>query len=179
VRQQRSQGCAAAVDRDVTRCGALGAQDGGGTIALGGATLTVPATGTAALRGANNNFTVGQTINGVDVGAVVNSGLSLLLPSTLRLRSVTALSIASPGAQPITGFSWGLMVALINIPGTALVTALVGFDGVNATILAGGTYCTSTISTADRVNFYISGGSAVIQNLRAVGISVYLHLLTA
>lgn len=36
---------------------------GGGTIALGGFTLTVPATGTAALRGAANVFTAAQTVD--------------------------------------------------------------------------------------------------------------------
>jgi hypothetical protein len=36
---------------------------GGGTLALGGFTLTVPATGTAALRGVANTFSAIQTIS--------------------------------------------------------------------------------------------------------------------
>jgi len=39
---------------------------GGGTIALGGFTLTVPATGTAALRGANNTFSGTNTFSGAN-----------------------------------------------------------------------------------------------------------------
>ena len=47
---------------------------GGGTIGLGGFTLTVPATGTAALLGTANAFTAAQSIAG---GSLLTAGLSL------------------------------------------------------------------------------------------------------
>jgi hypothetical protein len=54
---------------------------GGGTIATGGYTLTVPATGTAALRNSTNDFTVNQSIS-VDTGdmafAVTNASTASL-----------------------------------------------------------------------------------------------------
>lgn len=49
---------------------------GGGTVALGGYTLTVPATGTVALRGSANTFTATQTISGVPI-EMVRSGAEL------------------------------------------------------------------------------------------------------
>lgn len=53
-----------AVTRKITKANFLqGAFTGGGTVATGGYTLTVPATGTAALLATANVFTVLQTIN--------------------------------------------------------------------------------------------------------------------
>jgi len=50
-----------AVTRKITKANFLqGAFTGGGTVATGGYTLTVPATGTAALRGVANTFTAAQ-----------------------------------------------------------------------------------------------------------------------
>lgn len=50
---------------------------GSGTIALGGFTLTVPATGTAALRGIANTFTAAQTFN-ADVSLGASAGFANL-----------------------------------------------------------------------------------------------------
>jgi hypothetical protein len=47
---------------------------GGGTLATGGFTLTLPATGTAALRGTANVFTAAQTIN---AGTLTTAALTL------------------------------------------------------------------------------------------------------
>lgn len=53
-----------AVTRKITKANFLqGAFTGGGTVATGGFTLTVPATGTAALLATANVFTAAQTIN--------------------------------------------------------------------------------------------------------------------
>lgn len=50
---------------------------GGGTVALGGFTLTVPATGTAALLGVANIFTQANTMPGIElsVGSSVTNGI--------------------------------------------------------------------------------------------------------
>lgn len=50
---------------------------GGGTIATGGFTFTVPATGTAALRGVANTFTAAQTFN-ADVSLGASAGFTNL-----------------------------------------------------------------------------------------------------
>lgn len=61
-----------AVTRRITKVNFIGATlTGGGTIATGGYTLTVPATGTAALREASNIFTATQTVNVASDGNVV------------------------------------------------------------------------------------------------------------
>lgn len=51
---------------------------GGGAIALGGFTLTVPATGTAALLGTANAFTAANTITLTALGATPTAGHSLI-----------------------------------------------------------------------------------------------------
>lgn len=54
---------ASSVTRKVTKANFIGAVlTGGGTVATGGFTLTVPATGTAALRGADNAFSADQSV---------------------------------------------------------------------------------------------------------------------
>ena len=50
---------------------------GGGTLATGGFTLTLPATGTAALRGVANTFTAAQTFN-ADVSLGASAGFTNL-----------------------------------------------------------------------------------------------------
>lgn len=61
---------------------------GGGTVALGGFTLTVPATGTAALLGANNAFTGANTFN---------QNVSLLTPATTITSNATELVLEQTG----------------------------------------------------------------------------------
>lgn len=63
----------------ITKANAIGATfTGGGTIATGGFTLTVPATGTAALLGAQQSFTQQQTIAPTDAG---DDGVIANMPS--------------------------------------------------------------------------------------------------
>lgn len=54
---------------------------GGGTLALAGFTLTVPATGTAALLGTANVFTAAQTVNGANLGIAITGAASGGTPS--------------------------------------------------------------------------------------------------
>jgi len=60
---------------------------GSGTIALGGFTLTVPATGTAALLGTANVFTAAQTISATGTALTVGSGAA---GATLAIRGTGA-----------------------------------------------------------------------------------------
>lgn len=74
---------------------------GSGTLATGGFTLTVPATGTAALLGATNVFTAAQTAQRDGIGASTTDGLIL-----------TNATAAAAGAQQysprirLTGQGW-------------------------------------------------------------------------
>ena len=67
---------------------------GSGTIALGGYTLTVPATGSAALLGIGNIFSVAQTISTTGTGLVVGSGAG---NSSLGLRGTGATLLLAVG----------------------------------------------------------------------------------
>lgn len=167
---------AAAQYKKVKRSNLVGATvTGGGTIATGGFTLTLPASGTAALVGINNNF-VAQTINGIDIGqAVTNMGISSSGTGILRVRAIPQMTITGPGSQFVTGFSWGIMIPVIEIPGTALSTGIISTDGVNVTVV-NGTHYTNTINTASKINFYISSGTIVCQNMFS-GVTVNAHFI--
>ena len=72
-----------AVTRKITKANFLqGAFTGGGTVATGGFTLTVPATGTAALLGTANTLTKALTINTADV-----------VPLSVQISAVERLNI--------------------------------------------------------------------------------------
>jgi len=69
----------------------------GGTLALGGFTLTVPATGTAALLGTANVFTALQTITqgATNTGILASTGYSLTGASTVGMVSLAGTLITS------------------------------------------------------------------------------------
>lgn len=99
---------------------------GGGTLALGSFTLTVPATGSAALLGTANVFTAAQTINGANLGIAITGAASGGTPSI----------VASSPAQ-VVGASVGTPLQITASPaiaGSATVGAAVGG---NVTITAG------------------------------------------
>jgi hypothetical protein len=125
----------------------------------------------------NNSWPTVQTINGVAIGGTAAPGLSILVPGVLNLKSSTVLAINAGATATLTGFSWGLLVALVEIPGTALEVFVGTFNAVAGVLLAGGTYCSITSGTASKVNFYISGGAVTVQNNRAVAINCYIHAL--
>jgi hypothetical protein len=76
------------VTRKITRANFIGATlTGAGTIATGGFALTVPATGTAALRGAANTFTRGQVIDTTDT-----------IPLSVQLSSVERVNVTQTAA---------------------------------------------------------------------------------
>ena len=78
-----------------------GTFSGGGTLATGGFTLTVPATGTAALRAASNTFTSFQTIS--TVGGL--TPLILVATNSLSSSVHAALQINNTvGGTPVAGF---------------------------------------------------------------------------
>lgn len=71
---------------------------GGGTIALGGYTLTVPATGTAALRGTAQTFTAGQTISTAGGGSPEQLLIQQSGNNAIRLYTTSAWGLATNGA---------------------------------------------------------------------------------
>ena len=74
---------------------------GGGTISLGGFTLTVPATGTAALLATANAFTAAQSITAGSNSATPAAGLTV--------QNTTAATAGTQSASPYTvwtGYGW-------------------------------------------------------------------------
>lgn len=82
--------------------GSVATVTGGGTISLGGFTLTVPATGTAALRGANNTFTGANTFTtgmntftGGITSAPVSTGVAGIYITPASGATAPAVNVAS------------------------------------------------------------------------------------
>lgn len=131
------------LSRRITKANFIGATlTGGGAIATGGFTFTIPATGTASLLetaqtisglktfSANNIFNGNQTFNGTNnfVGQVTLSATQINLPSQFIL-SVATISLADDTAVQISVGTAGIILvgntaltnqaALINFRATA------------------------------------------------------------
>ena len=79
-----------------------------------------------------------------------------------RVIRPTAVSIANNGAETITGADFGLILVQNNSDGGQ---ALVWLSVSTATIISQvGSSFTTTADTTSKINVYISGGSAIIQN---------------
>ena len=107
---------------------------GGGTLALGGFTLTVPATGTAALLATANVFTVNQTIGallGVNVTPVVGQQVTVLAAAT----TTKALLLNTPASSVAAIQEWqynGSIAVGLNVFATERSLTLVQFDNGSA-----------------------------------------------
>lgn len=99
---------------------------GGGTLALGGFTLTVPATGSAALLGTANVFTAAQTINGANLGIALTGAASGGTPSI----------VASSPAQITTAVA-GTPLQITASPAIAGSSTVGAAVGGNVNITAG------------------------------------------
>lgn len=99
---------------------------GGGTLALGGFTLTVPATGTAALLGTANVFTAAQTVNGANLGIAITGAASGGTPSI----------VASSPAQ-VASATAGTPLQITASPAIAGSSNAGAAVGGNVTITAG------------------------------------------
>jgi hypothetical protein len=135
---------------------------GGGTIALGGFTLSVPATMVAAGRNVANTFNIVQTFSaGLNVGTV---GSTLSEPSAGVVRQQVAATILANNGEISIPTTNGLIVVQ-NI--TANKLALVAVEGGNGVLIYGNTANFSGVfGTAGRVNIYtyVAGGVIVVQN---------------
>lgn len=89
---------------------------GGGTVALGGFTLTVPATGTAALLATSQTFTAAQNFGTGATGAQV--AIKSAAAGTIALLVNTA---ASPTANAQEWRNNGTQYARINVTGRAVM----------------------------------------------------------
>lgn len=89
--------------------GSVATLTGGGTISLGGFTLTVPATGTVALRGAANTFTTAQTIT--PSSNVI--GLTINMPASNSTHALTMY---------YNGTYYGGMFARSGVSGAEIVS---------------------------------------------------------
>lgn len=162
---------AAAQYKKAKRSNVVGATiTGGGTIALGGYTLTVPATGTAALRGADNNFSAAQTMQaGINVG-VAASALIRQTGGVVR-QAIETNTIANNGALVVTTANTALVIINDATDGAVAIVSVAGGAG---TVIAGSaSIFTGASGTASRLNIYYSSGiGVVIQNLRGSTVTV-------
>jgi hypothetical protein len=126
---------------------------GSGTIALGGFTLTVPATGTAALRGTANVFTAAQTIN---AGTLTTAALTL--SQTWNNAGVTCRGLE----VSVTNTNSAADSTLFRVLGGAAGTSML-FNIDKNGWLNGPTGATMVIAPASGSNLalYATGGSNV------------------
>lgn len=112
---------------------------GGGTLALGGFTLTVPATGTTALLGETQTFTGAKTFSA-----------AVSVTNTTASTSTTTGSLINAGGFGNAGAAW--IGTTLNLPQTTGTTLTVSSTDDAAFAIAGGV----TIGTRLRIN----GGQA-------------------
>jgi hypothetical protein len=143
---------------------------GGGTIALGGYTLTAPATGTVALRGADNAFSVAQTMAaGINVG-VAASALTRPTGGVVR-QAIESNVVANDGALVVSTFNTAIVFINDATDGAVAIVSVAGGAG---TLIAGSSSIfTGTAGTASRLNvYYLAGTGIVIQNKRGSSITL-------
>lgn len=153
---------AAAQYKKAKRSNVVGATiTGGGTIALGGYTLTIPATGTAALRGADNNFSAAQTMQaGINVG-VAGALLSLFADGVIR-QALDGATLANDATLEIGSRPRGLVYVDAAVIGAC---ALYSVDSAGSTLIAGmSTYFGTAAGTASKFNVYNNAGKLTLQN---------------
>ena len=144
---------------------------GGGTLATGGFTLTVPATGTAALRGAANTFTAAQTFNAdVSLGASAgftnlggNSGAALWQRqdvgmvmfhgqgnNSVGIGSAGYLAGVTIGSAAVLGFSSGIPAAGHDLTVKRASAGTLQIDG--GCIVVAGTRATAALTLSQTWN---------------------------
>lgn len=143
---------------------------GGGTIALGGYTLTAPATGTVALRGADNAFSVAQTMAaGINVG-VAASALTRPTGGVVR-QAMESNVVANDGALVVSTRTLGMVFIEDQTDGAYAIVSVAAGAGV--VISGSASIFTGTAGTAGRLNvYYLAGTGIVIQNKRGSSITL-------
>jgi hypothetical protein len=146
---------------------------GGGTLALGGYTLTAPATGTAALRGANNNFSALQThAAGIGVG-VADNLLSRFNPGVVR-QAVEYTALENNAIINISPIDYGVVV-LFNATDATIGVFVAAGSAVTA--LATNALFAMAPDTANKLNIYTYNGRIYLQNKRGVTVSLQTLVL--
>mgnify|MGYP000856752186 FL=1 len=125
---------------------------------------------------ANNGFTAGQTVNGIDIGATANDGLSKPRAGELLLKVGTAFSMAQNEIVDI-GVAFGISLIMCYVPGTAFMVAIINWTPGGPEIVTGGTYFVSSSSTANKINVYVSGGRAYLKNGYATAAQVQMLMV--
>lgn len=151
---------AAAQYKKAKRSNVVGAiLTGGGTIATGGYTMTVPATGTAALLSRVQTFSAIQTF-----GAAINVGL---------FNNAADTNIASDGTYL---FNYSAAIVLIHdrSSGAAGMFLLKGSGLDTVELIDSGNIFSKTKNTASSWNVYYEGGNYYLQN--KIGVSRAVHI---
>lgn len=163
--------------RMVSRANFVGATlTGGGTVATGGFTLTVPQTGTAALRDAANTFTGVQTVPRLEVDDanhyIDTDAAGALAFTSQRISMLDNATIA-------LGMFIEFVFVLDASTGNGALFLLRG--GVNSVqeIFDPSAVFTTTKDTAASYNVYYEAGNYYIQNKRGGTRNVTLFTLVA
>lgn len=137
---------------------------GGGTLALGGFTLTVPATGTAALLAVANNFTAINTFSNATASTSISTGAVVLSAGGLGVAgAIYAGGSLSAGTRAAIGTaidaSYGLAVKSGSLHERIRITMTgagsSGFYLTDATVADGGTV---RWDSTDQILIYPGGG---------------------
>jgi hypothetical protein len=133
---------------------------GDGTIATGGYTLTVPATGTAALLSTANTFTAANTFNaGIDVRAHSASntwGIDVADGPTVALTNGTAFSLSGDATFQ------GLLLIGSTVDGQVALFVVGG--GVVVKVADGGNVYATVKDTSSKTNVHFESGQYWVQN---------------
>ncbi|MGP1665191.1 MAG: hypothetical protein ACTS5I_04625 [Rhodanobacter sp.] len=162
----------------ITRANLVGATiTGGGTIATGGFTLTIPATGTVALKVIDNAFSVAQTINGFQIGGTTNPSLSEIAQGHSHA-GLRTMSLAHDGTYTVSNSTLCVLLVYDTTNGTAGIFLLRG--GYNlAVLLASNAGMSITVNTASSVNVYHDGTAYRVQNKTGGTISLFIQTFGA
>jgi hypothetical protein len=131
---------------------------GSGTIALGGFTLTVPATGTAALLGVANTFTAAQTVSG---GTVTVSTPLLDLSQTWNAGAVAFTGIKAN--YTATAAAATSMLMDLQVGGTSKFKVVANSATAGTQVIFSGNGASTTITQAASEVSFNNGFSATLR----------------
>lgn len=151
---------------------------GAGLIAGNGLTLTLWSSGTACVRGGDNQFAVAQTVNGVQVGGTVAPFVNRHAAGYNEVRSDTQ-SLANNGTYNLPLKPYGLVLVLDRSNGYFGLFWCLGNYNTNPTLINARSNCTATKDAASSVNFYWDAGAGayVVQNKTGVTINVAVQVI--
>lgn len=156
--------------QQITKANFMGATlTGTGTLATGGFTLTVPATGTAALLGTAQTFTLTQTFSvAPKIPGALNGEVFSLDSSTTD----TVIAAGASSAVSLAGGFAGLLLLGEQTAGTVAAYLVGGGAVALVSTTNSGIWNANDTSTANRIDVFYSGGFYYVKNTFATSRTV-------